>query len=503
MGVYGKKCPPPFYHNSRELRAVRDLKGRIGPFVGNTPEWSRVLAEFNVEEASILAQRLAEHRAEVFQNFPGLTFFPPKPSENGGSPKFDLREIVTQIRRSSLLTGERRRFRRIVKLMREAKRDLPPGLPPAKAKRQLIELQEKQLFLTYSGQYGLERMKFSKFKRLTHEAIKRTRYYIGRLLHDYIPVEHRTQLALAASVFNARDFPTLIALAGKVSGSGVIAKRIGHEARVMAVLAQLEFEHLISAYNPDRVDAIRQDLIAVFENQVFDPDLSRRLIVVAELDPENDYRVKRDATGKPRITIYDQDAPDAHQARTSTPNLMVLSLDARVIRWKGRLVPVLFDTRHKEMVFAKLLRKLCRDPAHITDHSGFTCVIFGGDVDEEVLANKLRDEVAVNPGQVSAQKSNAARAGAIDPSNLHSSVDRRGESYVLIWGGINHEIQILDIATYIDSLVCQNRLAHLFYKFLTLVDTAFPFIWPQELYGKDWLEAGFRDILWESLIKKL
>jgi hypothetical protein len=459
------------------------------------------MAEFDAEEAVILSQRLADHRAEVYQNFSGLTFFPPKPSKNGGNPEFDRREILAQIKQSSLLTGERRRFRRIVKLMRQARLELPPDLTPVKAKRKLIELQEKKLFLTYSCQYGLDNMEFCEFQRLTHEAIKRTSKYLEQLLNAYVPINHRGQLAFAASVFNARDFPSLIALAGTKAGRGVISKRIGHEARVMAVFAQLEFEHLIGVYNPDRVDAIRRDLISIFENNVFDPGLSQRLVVVAELDPANDYRVKRDAEGKPRLAIYGEDAPEAHQ--TSTASLLVLPRDVRVINCNGRLVPVYFLDRHKEMIFAKLLRKLCRDPAHITDHSAFTCVLFGNGSDEEALANKLRDEIVVNPGQVSAQKSNAARAGAIDPHNLHSSLDRRGESYIFRWGGINHELQILDIATFIDSMICRNRISHLFYKFLTLVDTAFPFIWPKELYGKDWLDAGFRDILWEYLVKEL
>lgn len=143
-----------------------------------------------------------------------------------------------------------------------------------------------------------------------------------------------------------------------------------------------------------------------------------------------------------------------------------------------------------------------RHPEHITDHSGLICVLFGNGQDEEVLADKLRDEIATNPGQVTAHDSNAARAGAVDQRNLHSSVDRRGEKYELMWGGISHELQILDIATYIDSRFCRNRLAHSFYKFLTLADTAFPFIWPKELYGKDWLEAKFRDVLWEFLAKQ-
>lgn len=500
MSIFGTSCPPPFYHNSRELRTVIRIREKIAPFGGNYVEWSRVMVEFDAEQASILMKHLEEHRAEVYRTFPGLTFFSPKPGRIGEAPDFDRREIVNTIRHSSLLTGERRRFKRIRRLMREAIQELPEGLPPEKAESLIVELQEKKLFETYSPQYGLGDMSFREFQRLTHEAIKRTRGHIRKLLDTYLPVNHVGQLEFAACVDDARDFPTLIALAAKPSGKGVISKRIGHEARVMAVLSQLEFEYLIGAYNPDRVEVIRKQLTKVFENSVFDPDESVRVVVVAELDPENDYRVKR-TDGKPMIVVYPENAPEAHQSATAT--LMVLPLDARVVKHGGRRVLIYFRGRQKEMIWAKLLRSLYREPEHLTDHSGYTFVLFSNGEDEEIFANRLREKVVVNPGQVWAQASNAARAGAIDPNNPHSSVDRRGEKYIFRWGGINHEIQILDIATYIDSMVSRNRIAHTFYKYLTLVDTAFPFIWPKDLYGKDWLDAKFRDVMWEFLAKKL
>jgi len=491
MGVFGTACPPAFYQNSRELFVLRRLKAALGPTDGPPPDWNRLMAVFDAEAVQIMRYHMAEHAAETYRTFPGLTAFPPSMSH---------REMVQAVRRSSLLTGERKRFKRLRRQMREVERTLEQGLSPLERRRAWSLSQDRTLFSAYSKQYGLNG-DFDEMRRVSHQAVKNTHGFLDQLLENYVPINHRKQLECAACVHAARDFPTLISLAGNIAGPGVISKRIGYEARMVAVLSQLEFEYLIGAYNPERVDGIREDLISVFENEVFDPSQSRRLVVVAELDPRNDYRVKRDASGGPMIEVYDETQPEAHLMATGTR--LVLPLDVRLVRYGEVMVPVYFDTRRKEMIFTKLLRKLYREPEHITDHSGFTLVFFSNGPEVEVVANRLRDVIVTNPGQVWAQMSNAARAGAVDANNPHSSVDRRAEKYIFRWGGINHELQLLDLATYVDSLVSRNRMAHVIYKFLTLVDTAFPFIWPYDIYGKDWMDAEFRDLLWRYLLGRL
>ncbi len=499
MRFFGSACPPAFYHSSRELGVLRRISEELDKVAGDTLDRNRVRAAFDAECVNVIRQHMAEHAAEVYRTFPGLKFFPP------GTPP---RQVVDEIRQSSLLTGERRRFKRLRRLLREALRELPPGLCANERRRRAVELQERALFTAYAKQYGLNG-DVDEFRRLSRQAIKNTQGFIDQLLEAYVPISHRKQLEFAACVRAARDFPTLIGLAGYVHGKnpkqasakGVISRRIGFEARVIAVLSQLEFEYLLGAYNPERVDAVREELIAVFENEVFDSSSSRRLVVVAELDPERAYRVRRKEDGAPCLQVYDETDPQAHQTATSAR--LVLPLDVRVASNNGKSVPVFFDTRRKEMVFAKLFRKLYREPEHITDHSGFTLVFFSQGPEVEIVADNLRRSIVTNPGQVWAQMSNAARAGAVDPNNPHSAVDRRAEKYICRWGGINHEIQLLDITTYVESLVSRTRVAHPIYKYLTLVDTVFPFIWPKELYGKDWMDAGFRDLLWQFQIGRI
>ncbi|MDD2785997.1 MAG: hypothetical protein PHS79_03835 [Patescibacteria group bacterium] len=453
----------------------------------------RIMAELDAEEATIIREHIKDQTDEMYRTFPGLTTFGDK------SPK----EILDIIDRDSLLTGERGRFFRVLRLMVTAYRALPKRLIGTKKERKLLDIRERRLLEAYREQYALNGMTLKRFRALTHEAIKRTHRYIDELL-DYVLVNHRAQLEFAAEVKLARDFPTLILLIAHRSGNGIISKRIPHEAAVVAILAQIEFEHMIGTYNPDRVAEIHGALVKVFVNEVFGlPSMPK--VVVAELDPKNKYCVKRNDKGEPLIGVYDEDQPEAHLSTTATR--YVTRLDVRVVKTGDGdgdpQVLVYFDCRIKEMIFAKLMRKLKRLPENITDHSGVILVCLSNGPEVELLVNRLRAKLVTNPGQVWAQKSNAARAGAVDPNNPHSSVDRRGETYLFRWGGITHELQMLDLVTFIESKICRDRRAHLVYKFLTLIDTAFPFIWPTCYYGKDWMDADLRGVLWEFVIRKL
>lgn len=491
MQLFGSVCPPAFYHVSRDLGVLKQIVAELAEIGDEEFDRKSVGEMLDAQGVHIIDRHMAEHAADLYLTFPGLTVYP---------SNMQLREIVAAIRRSSLMTGERKRFKHLRRVLSEAKRAVPSDLSPLERKRVLSEVQDRALFAAYTRMYGLNG-NFEEMRRVSHQAVKNTQGFIDQLLETYLPINHRKQLEFAACVRAARDFPTLVELAGHCSNRGVISKRIAHEARVIAVLSQIEFEYLTGAYNPERVDAIREDLISLFENEVFDKSESRRLVVVAELDPQNDYRVRRDANGNPALAVYDETQPEAHQMTTSTR--LVLLLDVRVVRRGGVSVPVYFDTRRKDKIFTKLFRMLWREPEHITDHSGLEMVFFTNDMEVEVAANRLREVIVTVPGQVWAQKSNAFRAGAVDPNNPHSSVDRRAEKYNFRWGGITHELQMLDLATYVDSLVSRNRIAHVIYKYLTLVDNTFPFLWPKELYGKDWMAAEFRDLLWQYQVGRM
>ncbi|MFA6503619.1 MAG: hypothetical protein WCT54_01535, partial [Patescibacteria group bacterium] len=205
----------------------------------------RIMAEMDAERATIIREHIKDQTEELFKTFPGLTTF------GDMSPK----EILKLVDSDSLLTGERGRFLRVLRLMVTAYRVLPKSLKGAKKEKKLLEIRERRFLEAYRQQYALNGMSLKRFRDLTHEVIRRTHKYIDELL-DYVLVNHRVQLEFAAEVKLARDFPTLILLVARRSGNGIISKRIPHEAAVVAILAQIEFEHMIGTYSPDRVEEV-------------------------------------------------------------------------------------------------------------------------------------------------------------------------------------------------------------------------------------------------------
>lgn len=484
-------CPPPFFRSSRDADALRRFYTKLNGFEPDA-SLAEIKQQLESEMAQAVQDRKSEYEQRVLKTFPNLVSFPTEKS---------IWEILPIIRRSSVFTGEVMRFSRLRKRLDEARQPVSKNLPPDEYRSKVIDAQERELFEAYRMHYRLDRLGYEETRQRMRMAVMTVQQSIDQLLYDYFPINHRKQLEYAANVRTARDIPRLIDFAARGRGRGVISKRIPFEARIIAVLAQLEFEHLISAHNPEHLDHVREELITVFENDVFDKEQSRRIVVIAELDPDHYYRVKRKNGNQFQVFWYDEADPMAKVQTTETR--FVLHLDVRVIRSNGREVLVYFDTRRKERIFAKQLRKLYRKPEQITDVSGITFVLLSNDpADEELLANRLRATIVNCPGLVTSQASNAQRAGAIDPTNPHSSMDRRGEKYEFLWG-VWHELQILQLPYFINSLVAHERDGHPFYKLVSYLDTLFPWIWPTHLYGLDWTDAEVRNMLWRHQCRLL
>ncbi|MBD3281795.1 hypothetical protein GF391_03550 [Candidatus Uhrbacteria bacterium] len=444
-----------------------------------------------VKQEQIDRLREQEQR-DVSQYFPNLLFYP-------DDPQLDDEEKFWQrfkyLRRSSVLVGEKKRFRNLKNKLAEAKAQVDKNQSPAQYRNQVAEAQDRALYEFYTDKYNLDRLGFKQARALMQIAITNVQTALNEILKEYFPSNRRRQLEYAASVQAAYTMPQLIELMSRNYGNGVISRRIPFEARIIAVLAQLEFESLIGSHNPEQLEHARQELIARLENHVFDDSLSERVVVVAKLDPANNYRVKTDIDGRYQVEWYYENQPDAEI--TTNETTYVLPLDVRVVKRNGRQIFVYFESRPKQRIFTKQLRKKQRKPEQITDLSAMSIVLLNCDrADEEHLANMLRATVVNCPGLVSAQQSNASRAGAIDPGNPFSSGNRRGEKYELLWGGFWHELQILSLPDFINSLVAHAQDGHPFYKLITYLDTLFPWIWPPALYGLNWYDQEVRDMLW-------
>ncbi len=484
-------APQPFFAAFGQVQVIQDIAATLSSMPESIERDTllAILAE-KADEYAVKARK--RHEAAVLQTFPNLITFPDKMSR---------RQILLEIRRSSVLSGEIMRFRNLRSKLLTAKKSIPANLSKHEYREKIAEAQDRVLYDHFAEKYGLDRLGFEESRTLMQTAISNVRNAIDDILREFFPINRRKQLEFAAEVLAAHNMPQLIDLMVRERKRGVISNRIPFEARLMAVLAQLEFENLIGTHNPDILDQIRKDLIHQLETQVFRGSESARVIVVAELDPQNKYRVKRKPDGNYAITWYYEHDPEAKKQTSET--CFVLYLDVRIIKKNGTEILIYFDSRRKERIFAKQLRKPQRKPEQITDLSGIAMVLLNNSLpDEEYLANRLRETLINCPGLVSAQQSNASRAGAIDPSNPHSSPNRRGEKYEFLWQ-VWHELQILALPDYINSLVAHAGDGHPFYKLATYLDTLFPWIWPTHIYGLDWYDQSIRDILWSHQCRML
>jgi len=406
------------------------------------------------------------------------------------------------IRRSSVIVGELKRLKGMLRVLKDAAETIPQDLPPAEYSEKVAEAQDRALYNLYNPKYGLDRIGFEQCRALMRRAIGNIHSALHSILEENFPPNRLYNLAFNDRVQAAGTMPQLLELMTQKPGKGVFSRRIPFEARVVAVLAQLEFESLIGTHNPDVLDKIRENLMHELDTQVFAGSESATIVVIANLDPENHYRVKQNPDGTYAINWYYEDDPRAKQQTSET--VFVERLDVYVIKKNGHSIPVHSRARRKERIFAKQLRKNQRKPELIADLSGLVMVLLNSNpIDEEYLANRLRATVVNCPGLVSAQQSNASRAGAIDPDNPHSSPNRRGEKYEFLWGGIWHELQILALPDFVNSRIAHAQDGHPFYKLVTYLDTLLPFIRPEAIYRMDWFSQEIRDMLWHYLCQKL
>ncbi len=504
MEPHSKDCdckaplaPQPFFYSSRDTKTLEALR-RVIKQIPHEMSREECLELIENEKQKAATRLREEQEQKVLRTFPNLLCYADNTSDNQEDAVW---KRYLYIRHNSVLVGELKRFRGMRIALERAKESVPKNLPKAEYREAVAESQDRVLYNLYLEKYSLDRIGFEESRKLMQVAISNVRAYMDEILKEYFPINRRRQMEFAANVYAAHTMPQLIELIYSKRGKGVISRRIPFEARIIAVLAQLEFESLIGSHNPDTLDQIRNELISRLENDVFSGSESARVIVVAKLDPENHYRVKQNPNGEYDVKWFYENDPGANQQTSET--VFVLPLDVRVIKKNGHSILIYFDSRRKQRVFAKQLRKNQRKPDQITDLSGIVMVLLNNSLlDEEYLANRLRATIVNCPGLVSAQQSNASRAGAIDPDNPHSSPNRRGEKYEFLWATW-HELQILALPDFINSLVAHAQDGHPFYKLVTYLDTLFPWIWPKAIYGLDWYEQDVRDMLWRHQCRML
>lgn len=378
----------------------------------------------------------------------------------------------------SIVIGERKRlwsfYGRLARVRNEVRRAFRD---PVTEERALQEASLRFLFESYRKTYRLDLMKFEEERLRLVWAIKEARASVQRLVEAYIPEVDRLQVDMSSDV-EAQDNPIeLLRLCG-LKGDDVLSQRTRAEARRQLTITMLLFEMLRFGNAPDDLDRDLADFDDELKREYFLRRRSTRLLIAADLDPENAYRVSRFGF-EPIGTSDDR--------RVSSDTRLSGKIEARYISVKGEEIPVLYETRVKRDPWVKLIQKNERDPKALLDLCGARFVFFR---EQDLMAGveHLRSRVVCVPGTVFGQESNLARAGVVDARNANSAEEYRAWKFNWMVFGRFFELQFMLLPDWLNERCSRGPENHVHYKLRRNLSRVFPKLFP----NVDWNDPGLR-----------
>ena len=479
-------CPPPYYYKSDEVRRIVDLL-RATMNDPKSKARSRQVGRLQDALEEAIYRKKRQHQENVQQAFPGLICI---------DPNLTQQQKLHIIKNGSVLTGDVVRFGGLYGHLRAIRKEMLRQSKVANiAQTQIEDAMSYAMFQRYADQYGLDQKDFVDFPGAVRESFEAMNRQLAKVMEKFIPPGYRKILSPAPRVAQAGCSMDLLDL----MAHGDPKEKM--QARIAATWVEVELRLRLTRYAPKSVAEKHAKVWEILKNDVFVPNVRVGILIGANLDPQRYYRVRKGQRGRCNI-LWSRDNDQERVGAIRKMDFVRHFYFYLVERQRGGLVPVYTEGRCKDTVFAKLLKYETPLVERVPDYSGFTQVFFNETPDMDIVAYRLRRKLVVNPGQVWAQQSNAKRAGAVDVNNRHSSIDRRFEKYNFRHGGISHELQYLLLEYFLNSLVSHELDGHAFYKLLTYLDTFFPWIWPQALYGINWEDPILRDEFWRYQIER-
>lgn len=378
----------------------------------------------------------------------------------------------------SVVIGERKRLRRFYRRLAMLRRDIcrlqkDPALQVAALKEESLRL----LFEYYRKTYRLDSTQFDEERRRFIWAIKEARASIQRLMDAYIPEVDRLQVDMSSDVESEDDPIELIRLCG-LGGEDVLSRRTRAEARRQLTIAMLLFEMLRFGSSPDDLDRDLADFDDEMKQEFFIRRKSTRLLIAADLDPQNAYRVSK-------FAFEPYGTSDEH--RVSSDDRIYGKIDARYIRTDGREIPVIYEARVKRDPWIKLIQKNERDSRSLLDLCGARFVFFS---ERDLMAgvDLLRSHVVYVPGTVFGQESNLVRAGVVDVRNSSSAEEYRAWKFNVMLFGRFFELQLMLLPDWLNERWSRGPENHVHYKLRRNLSRVFPKLFP----NVDWNDPGLR-----------
>lgn len=335
---------------------------------------------------------------------------------------------------------------------------------------------DPQAFRTQAGRRGLweflgrayRRRDFDVDYRQFEDCVKRARATMQHLLDAFFSEQLRLELEMTADVENADDPYELLKLCS-LRGDDLLSQRTRFEAARQLLLAQVYLEMCRDGNSPEELDVAMRELDTELMHWYFMPGSSACYEVAAELDPDNEYRVKRLCC-----------APHRHGAPhlKSHESLAVLYPGMRFIPGG---IPVLYQARIKQDAPLKQVLKNRRDTLTIRDLLGIKFIFLNK---EDLLrgVEHLRRTVVCVPGTVYGEESNLYRSGVVNETNRYSSEEFRATTWHARILDRRYEIQIELIDDWINERCSSGPENHILYKTHANLVELFPKLFPANLY---------------------
>ena len=415
---------------------------------------------------------------DLIGKFPSLVLGPPSP-----------REYRRFLANTSIFLGEHIRYRELMRHLERAQRNAVSSPTLSSECRADVEREIgwRALHEYFAEAYGLTSETYERDMTWFVESIRAARRTIDYLLDTFFPMRLQMCLEMISEVEATSDPVQLLQLC-RTRGSDSISRIQRFEARRQLTLALMEFEMRLSGRGAEQLDADRIRLVRMLEQRYFESQRSEQVAVIAELDPDNNYRVKS-------FRVVSRNDNEARIA--PTPTRVVIPLDVRIIRCRGRDIRVYFDSRSKQHIPIKLILKRRRYHEVITDMNGYSFVFFDEEHDLADGVRYLREQIVRVPGMVSSEASNAKRAGVVDPGNPFSSSEYRATKYDVRFFGWSVEMRFMYFTYWANELFSNGPGNHLLYKLYGNLDRVFPVLFPTELFPLDWRDPELRQTLWD------
>lgn len=352
----------------------------------------------------------------------------------------------------------------------------------------------------FQDAYDLKRGDYERDCQFLANAIQTAHDAHDHLLRGYLTKREQINLCMISDVATANDPVHLIRVTAAAAGvaarhpQDVLSGRIAFEGGRVLRLAQLEFEASLYGLSKESLTDKMRLFTAKLEEVFFVRQKSERFLIEADLNPSNAYRV----TGDPRIRQRNQPTGERVNGyeRTTFP------LDVRFVEAGGRTIPVFYDSRVKDFLSLKLIRKCERDPRALHDLCGAKFVFFSKrDLIDAVRA--LRKALVRFPGCVFGEASSLERSGVLDGENASSADEFRAWKFNILFLGRYFELQFMLIGDWINEWASHGKENHDLYKLRACLKLLFPRLWPQAIYDIDWSDSVLCHRLHESMLHRI